>query len=50
MTANLAVDVVVGSDSQDGHVDVALAVGAREALLVIKLTLDHHLLGLSGDN
>ena len=44
--ADLAVDVVVGADGEDGDVEVALAVSARQALLVIDLVVDVDLLGL----
>ena len=43
---SLAVDVVVGSDGEDGHVEAAAAVGARQALLVVHPVVDVHLLRL----
>ena len=47
-TAFLAVEVVVGADGEDGDVEVALAVGARQALLVVDLVVYVRLLGLKG--
>ena len=43
---SLAVDVVVWSDGEDGHVEAAAAVGARQALLVVHTVVDVHLLRL----
>ena len=45
-TRSLAVDVVVWSDGEDGHVEAAAAVGARQALLVVHTVVDVHLLRL----
>ena len=46
VAADLAVDLLVGADAHEGDVEVALAVAAGQALLVVHLVVDVHLLGL----
>ena len=45
-TSHLAVDVVIGADGEGGVGEAALAVAAGQALLVVHLVVDVHLLGL----